>query len=190
MSYRIIENLEPRLIRAIYKITAKFGIQNVTAKKIATECDVSDFTAIRCFGTMNAALEAAALAFDRPFLSKLNELASQNVNLYEVWDQMMEFLISDPDGTFFYYEYKSFLVRDPTEAHVRAGEFLQTIKSIIPSDSLSDHGFLVLWDYVTSMTLYYAVKFIRNDLAYNEENRDIVRQIVGGGVEKLVGIKL
>lgn len=188
MAYRLLKNTDEHIIRAVQEIGATIGVQSITAAKIAKKCDISNFTVVSCFGNMRKALDAAAQSFDRHYMAKVEEMAAEGADLDRIWDEILNYFLDDPNGTIYYNSYTQYFGFDPTENNERSAEFLATAKAFLkPKAELSDHKYLILWDYMTSMMFYYAEKFIRGYIQCDESNRAIVKDIVFGGVNRLLG---
>ena len=133
---------------------------------------------------MRGAQDAAARAFDRLYMEQASALAQAHLPLEEIWDQMLERLLQDSDGALYYISYINCFGFDPTSANDRAEEFLAVAKLFFHTKPhLSDSQYLLLWDYITSMVFYYMEKFLHY-MAYNQENRAMVRQLLFSGMDR------
>lgn len=183
MAYRLLKNIEEKMIAAITEIGAKEGVKAVTAVKVAAKCDISSFTVFEHFKTKRGFLDAAAQAFDRKNMAFTAKMLSEGKDFIEVWDIMQDFFLSDPDGTLFYISYTSEFGFDPTTNNARGEEFLQVARVLFPKKThLDDDQMLELWDYVTSMAFYYAEKIIHGYIANTPEVKAYVKRLVCEGV--------
>lgn len=187
MSYRDLGDIDEKIIRTIIHMGAEQGVENVSSKRIAALCGISNGTIFNRFDTMRALLDAAAQSFDRPHMEEVVKMAAEQLTVIQIWDKMLDYFLADPDGTLYYISYTNAFGFDPTTNNPRAEEFLEIAKVFFRSDcTLPDLQYLMMWDYVTSMAFYYAEKFIHGFLTYDEPSKAFVKQIVFNGITHIL----
>lgn len=186
--YRDLGDIDTALIRAAFKIGATEGVASITARKIAALCDISVVTIFNRFENMRDLMDAAAQAFDRPYMEEAAKMAQADLTLEQIWDTMLDHFMADPDGSMYYVSYTSTFGFDPTSANARAEEFLRIAKAFFRSDRvLTDNEYLFLWDYITSMAFYYAEKFIHGYLECNDATNALIKRVVFNGIIPILG---
>lgn len=185
MAYRKLENVEERVIAAVTKIGARDGVLAATALKVARECDMSDFTVLQCFGSKRGYLDAAAQAYDRRLMEKIYGLIDKGDTFADIWDKMMRYhLDEDPDGVLYYNHYINEVGFDPTPNNERSDEWLPMAKALFSTKSgLTDDQYLLLWDFITMMSLYYAEKIITGYIPDTDEAKGNIRRVVFAGLD-------
>lgn len=186
MGYRYIDNCREQILKAVLKIGASEGVKQVSAKKIADLCGISDGTVFTYFKTKQDYLDAAARYFDRTYMAQMLALGERGLLLPQIWDAMLDLFLADPEGAMYYNNYTLTFGFDVTARNPRAEEFLGYVKAVLPNDAaLSEDVYLVIWDYITSMAFYYAEKFIHGYLPNNEEIRAAIKTLVFSGIDGL-----
>lgn len=190
LGYRDLGDIEEKILQTITELGAKKGVEHVSSKEVAAICKISNATIFNRFSTMRAALDAAAQRFDRPHMERTVKMAEANLTADQIWDQMLEYFLADPDGTLYYISYTNTFGFDPTVGNPRAEEFLQIARVFFRSEqTLSDNQYLILWDYITSMAFYYAEKFLHSYMDYDEENRAFIKRIVFDGIDRILEVQ-
>lgn len=179
MGYRELVDIEKRIIDATRKLGAAEGIDGISARKIAAECGISDFTVFRYFGTRENLLERAARDYNLGILQKICEYNGQNVRVTDLWDLMMQELCENSDGALFYSAYMHDIGSDPTLNNSISSELLTASASFLAENSsLTSEQLLLRWNYLTTMALYYAEKFVRGLLPNTPEIRAEIKKMV------------
>ncbi len=187
MAYRYLEDIDEKIISAIIKIGADEGVQKVSAQKIAAICDISTYTVFDHFKTKRNFIESAAQYFEDKYLSQLTDLINDKKSVYEIWDITMDEFMKNPDEALYYLSYVNTFGFDPSENNVRSDVFLKFAKAFFqPERDLSNNQLLILWDYITSLVFYYSEKFIHNFLPYDDQTKNIVKNLVFNGVESIL----
>ena len=187
MSYRDLGDIDNRIIGTVIHMGAERGVENVSSKKIAALCGISNATIFNRFTTMRALIDKAAQRFDRPHMENVMHMAEQGLNAGQIWDKMLTLFLADPDGTLYYISYTNTYGFDLTAKNPRAPEFLYVAKIFFRSARvIADDEYLALWDYITSMAFYYAEKFIHGYMHYNNDTLTFVKKIVFAGVDGIL----
>lgn len=177
MSYRALDDVDNRIMCAVQKIGARDGVQNVTAKKIAAECDISDFAVFAHFGTKKGYLDAAKDAFYNRYTSMMTELERRNYTLENTWDYILDDFVNNPDGPLYYSSYIATFGIDEKYQKQRVTDFLPHARRLLSCEpELTDDDLIMIWDYMTNVILYYAGMFARKQLEYNDNNRNIIKR--------------
>ena len=100
MARRILLNIEEKILRSAVEIGAAEGVENVTGRKIALRCGISDATVFVYFGTKENLL-AKTYEHVCDWINKNIEtftLSSKNCQLFEEnWNALFAWLIKNID---------------------------------------------------------------------------------------------
>ena len=186
MAYRKLEDTANKVIHAVQKLGAENGIKGVTVKKVSDLCDVSTFTVATCFGNMQGALDAAKKDFEVRYKEKVFKMIENKLTLEQMWDEVLDFYLEDPNGTVYYYEYNHFFGIDISDNNEALDEILKVSQSLFLSEKdISDKVYLLLWDFVTTAGQNYARRVIKGYLENTPENRNYVKKMTFGSLYDL-----
>ena len=187
MGYRELGSIDERILTTIIQMGAREGVENVSSKKVARELGISSGTIFNKFPTMRDALDAAAQSFDKPRRESVRRLAQERLALDQIYDRMLDYLLSDPSGTLYYISYTNFFGHGPALRESLNTELVDLIRSLFGDQAkeLSDRQVLLLWDYVDSMAMGYAEKFLNGYLSEDPNTRIFVHRMVSDGARHL-----
>lgn len=184
MSYRALDNIDDKIISAVQYIGAREGAQNVTAKKIATMCDISDFAVFAHFGTKRGYLDAARENFYQRYLKMMRDLEAKNATLEMTWDALIDDFTKNPDGPAFYMSYISTFGIDEAYQERRITDFLPYARRLIASEyELSDDNVVVIWDYMTNVILFCVSSFVKGSMECNDRVRELMKHMAFHGLK-------
>lgn len=178
LARRKLENIDELILDAVTHIGATEGISAVTGRRVAAMCDISHFTCFHHFETTRNMLDAAAVRFERKYMRITTELFAKNMSWKDIWDTVLDRLIEDSDGTFFYDRYRTAFGFIPTMAHARAQELLEFNKIVVHADGFTDEQYMLLGDYVTALAFFYARRIIQKQLPNTPEVRAFIYKTV------------
>lgn len=185
MGYRKLEDVEGKILQAVIKVGARDGVSNVTARKVAEVCGISDFTVFNYYKNIKNLLLSAAIYYDTGMMQRIADCVFSGKNLRFTWDTMFDFLLANPDGALYYLGYVRQFGYDLTPNNPRSDEFLQIAKVLFEHEgrSFNDKQLLLMWDYVTTMALYYAEKTIQGYMDNTAEFKTYAKDIVFNGLD-------
>ena len=183
MGFRVLDDIDNKIIRAIITVGAAEGVRKASAKRVAAMCDVTHTVVLSHFGSTRGSWDAAAEYVDTTGMEKMRSLFVQGLDRTAIWDAMLDYLIEHPDDALFYSSYISTFGFDPTETNPRAEEFYAYARACFRTTD--ERKCLMLWDYVTTMEFYYAEKIIHGFLKNDEAERATIREIVFRGVDNM-----
>lgn len=170
-------------IDLIYNSTLKHasrtGVANIVVSLLAKEAGIAEGTIFYYFKDMRELIDYCALRYERELLAYCMELIEQNMDFSTIWDVLFDYVISEPEGGVYYFDYVNYYGFDPTETNTRASIYLKISRSLFKDkEALSDHKLLILWDYITTQLFYYTTKIYKHDLENTKENLDFIKHIV------------
>lgn len=184
MSYRALDDVDNKIINAVQYLGAREGAQNVTAKKIAAMCDISDFAVFSHFGTKKGYLDAARESFYQRYLDKMRDLEAEDATPEMTWDTLINDFIENPDGPAFYVSYISTFGMDDAYRKRRANDFLPYARRLIaPERELSDDDLMVLWNYMSNSILFCVSSFVKGNLECNDNVRGLMKNMAFHGLK-------
>lgn len=187
MAFRRLEGVKQNIIDAVIEIGAESGFGAITARRVAAKCGISDFTVFHHYKTMKNLLKSAAEYYDNALVEMMAGYVLAGKSLYEIWDTMLQYLLDNPAGALYYSRYTAQVGYDPTVNNPRSGEFLGIARLLFGQNGrvLTDDQYLMMWDYVTTMALYYAEKIISGQMENSDRLKDYCRQIVFCGIDNI-----
>lgn len=184
MARRTLIDIDNKIISAVYKIGASQGVHAITAQKVAKMCGISHFTIFEHFQTKENLLQVAAETFDRKYMGLMEELLNENHSRRTTFQEMIKLFVKDADGALYYNNYTLERGFDPTQANKRSEEFLKYAKSFFYDKNYADSKYLLMWDYVTSMSFYYAEKIIHGYIPNTQGALDLITDMITEGIGK------
>lgn len=178
MARRNLQNIEDDILDAVTHIGGTKGIPHVTGRSVALACDISHFTCFNRFKTTQNMLDAAAIRFERKYMKLSIDMFRQGYNWQTVWDTVLDFLIQDADGTFYYDRYRTAFGFSPTPENTRAPEFLEFAKIAADVEGLTDEQYLLLGDYISALAFFYARRIISGQLPDTPAVREFIYKTV------------
>lgn len=180
MAYRYLENIDERLIEAIYKIGAENGVERITAVKIAKECGVSNFTAASHFGSMEGAFIEAATRAHNEIQEELMEAIDEGADLGMVWDKMIEILLRYKERSLFVMSFFTLPIASKVNVHIFQMKDIERIQSLFGAPvSMS------VWNAFSGMAVCYATRVLRGSCEDSEEERATIKKAVMNGFQNL-----
>lgn len=185
MAYRKLTGIDEKIILAIWQLGAADGARKVTARKVGALCGVSDYTVFCHFGRSNRGfLDAAAQHFFSQHLEPLLDFVSRGGTVEEIWDSVLDSLLSEINGTLYFKSYyASFgpgnLVYAP-ETRVQADAAL----ALACGRPNYEHATLLL-DHFLSCAFTYAEYFARKPEKNTPETRAFLRSLVCSGLSSI-----
>lgn len=178
MARRNLQNIEDDILDAVTHIGGTKGIPYVTGRSVALACDISHFTCFNRFKTTQNMLDAAAIRFERKYMKLSIDLFRQGYNWQTVWNTVLDFLIQDADGTFYYDRYRTAFGFFPTLENTRATEFLEFAKVAADVEGLTDEQYMLLGDYISALAFFYARRIISGQLPDTPAVREFICKTV------------
>lgn len=187
MGYRELGNIDERILTTIIQMGAREGVENVSSKKVAKELGISSGTIFNKFPTMRDALDAAAQSFDGPRRENVLRMAQERMALDQIYDGMLDYLLADPSGTLYYISYTNFFGSAGKDRESPTDDAVDLARSVFADQAkgLTDSQVLLLWDYVNSMAMDYARKFLNGYLPQNSDTRTFIHRMVFDGARHL-----
>lgn len=185
MAYRKLTGIDEKIILAIWQLGAADGARKVTARKVGALCGVSDYTVFCHFGRSNRGfLDAAAQHFFSQHLEPLLDFVSRGGTVEEIWDSVLDSLLSEINGTLYFKSYyASFgpgnLVYAP-ETRVQADAAL----ALACGSESYGHETLLL-DHFLSCAFTYAEYFSRKPEKNTPEACAFLRSLVCSGLSSI-----
>lgn len=186
MSYRLLENIDQKLIDAIIEVGARDGVTKATIKRVSALCGVTHTVLLKRFGSTRGSWDAAAEYVDTRGMETMKTFFERSSDKREIWDLMLDYFLEKRNEALYYTSYINTVGFDPTENNARNVEYLHYAKIFLGENcAFSDRKYLMLWDYITTMQFYYAEKIIHGYLTDDEATRAMIRDIVFKGIDNI-----
>lgn len=183
MPYRELRNVKERIKEAALKIGAEKGVGFITARLIASRCNISTHTIYNNFSSMKELEKAIADEFVG-FL--LEESAAQlSLSFEENFIRSMKLLVAHKSETMFYLSYRT--SEDCTPVLQENEELEKEYLALCNVYLRCDHHELAnkegLLDFIISTAFYYASLILLNRLPDEEETYRMVTSLLISGVK-------
>ena len=73
MAYRKLKNIKSKILNEALEIGATEGVYNITARKIAKNCDISTHTIYNHFLSMRDVIDSIAFNYDRKYMEDIKK---------------------------------------------------------------------------------------------------------------------
>ena len=73
MAYRKLKNIKGKILAKALEIGANEGVYNITARKIAKNCDISTHTIYNHFLSMRDVIDSIAFNYDRKYMEDIKK---------------------------------------------------------------------------------------------------------------------
>ena len=187
MGYRELGNIDERILTTIIQMGAREGVENISSKKVAKELCISSGTIFNKFPTMRDALDAAAQSVSKPRRESVLRMAQEHLAIDQIYDRMLEYLLADPSGTLYYISYTNFFGPVAKLQEAPSADSIALARSVFADQAkdLTDSQVLLLWDYVNSMAMGYAEKFLHGYLPRDPGTKAFIHRMVFDGARHL-----
>lgn len=180
--YRKLDNIRSKILEATLNIGAEKGISAISARTVATACDISTHTIYENFNSMNDLINEIAKGIRHGYLQLLKDSILEGKSTEEIYTSCMDRFIENKQETMFYTSFLHTL-KNPIECSY-SEETLNAAKSLFKT-SLSNEMLYLVWDYVRVTSFYYAKKIILGYIPNTEETRENIKTIILKGMEYL-----
>lgn len=178
--YRKLENVRERILEATLNIGAEKGFKSISARTVATACDISTHTIYENFKSMQDLIDEIATRIRHGHLQFLHDLILKGDDSSSIYNACLDRFIANRTDTLFYISYLH-SINDPISC-TYSNETLRTAKSLFKRD-LSDEMLYLIWDYVRVTSFYYAKNIIKGYIPNTKENRENIKKIILNGME-------
>lgn len=180
--YRKLENIREKILEATLRIGAENGIGAISARTVATACDISTHTIYENFNSMTNLIDEIAKVIRHGYLQLLKDSILEGKSTEEIYTSCMDRFIKNKEETMFYTSYLHTL-KDPIQCPY-SEETLNAAKSLFKKD-LSNEMLYLIWDYVRVTSFYYAKNIILGYIPNTKETRENIKTIILKGIEYL-----
>lgn len=188
MPYRELRNVKERIKEAALKIGAEKGVGFITARLIASRCNISTHTIYNNFSSMKELEKTIANEFVG-FL--LEESAAQiSLSFEENFIRSMKLLVTHESETMFYISYRTSEDCVPVlkENEELKKKYLALCNVYLQCDQLELVNKEGLLDFIISTAFYYASLILLNRMPDEDETYRMVASLLITGVKPfLVG---
>lgn len=178
MPYRELRNVKERIKEAAIKIGGEKGISSITARLIASRCNISTHTIYNNFSSMQGLESTIAKEFVEFLLEGSLKEAELSPSFEDNFVYSMKVLVSKPSETMFYLSYRT--NEDCVPVLKESEDLIKKYHSLCDRYLHAEHkeqknkeGLL---DFIISTAFYYASLIILNRLPDEES---VYRMVVG-----------
>ncbi len=184
MARRTLIDIDGQMIRAAIKIGGRDGIDNITSRKVAQICGVTDPLIFVHYGTMdNLIIQSMSYAVNVIMESVNNVAIKGGVNKWEEnWDELVRWHLENGELTQFLYN--AINSRFGFEVPERLKEFfVEFCKPLIgeKNKDVADAEMNIYYYMTYQHFLHYVTRVLRGDLQNNARNNELAKKLVLGG---------
>ncbi|MBQ1384203.1 MAG: TetR/AcrR family transcriptional regulator [Firmicutes bacterium] len=192
-------NTRERLINSAIDLTAEYGIENVTVRRIAEMLGYSEATLYRHFGSRDELLEEAFITVDAKISSRfldspyVKEAPTDIIELiHRVWHDVYRYLLDNPKETKFLirFRYSSLYSEVRERRKIYDGSFDEAV-ALLGKASNADRflykGFLP--NYIFELTICFVVKVFSGVFPDTPETEEKLWRVIKAACYTLTGDK-
>lgn len=189
MARRTLYNIDECILKAAIKIGANEGVENITARKIADCCDITDATVFVYFQNkqnllLQAYLYVCKWANKTIDLIIENSLAD-NTLTGENWGKFFGKLVENADKAKYFcgYRYSCKVVHDikPSQKQIEICKQIITKNSL--KNALSNSDYAVVWGNIMESIAYYVIQVAEGRMANSLSKYELIRELIFGGLK-------
>lgn len=178
--FRKLENVREKILEATLQIGAEKGFNAISARTVASACDISTHTIYENFKSMQELIDEIAQTIRHGHLQFLKDLIMRGNDSTFIYNSCLDRFIENKNETLFYTSYLH-SIKSPINCSYSA-ETLVAAKSLFKKN-LSDDMLYLIWDYVRVTALYYSKKIIKGYIPNDEKTRENIKTIILNGLE-------
>lgn len=183
MARRTLIDIDGQMIKAAIKIGGRDGIDNITSRKVAQICGVTDPLIFVHYGTMDNLIENAFKYAMNVIMEGVNNLTLGGVEKWESnWDELIRWHLENAELTQFLYNVIN--SRYGFKVPEKLQEFFVNVCKPLIGDKNKDvpEEEMFIYYYMTYQHfLHFITRLIRGDIQNNERNAQLARKLVLGG---------
>lgn len=180
--FRKLENIKEKILEATLNIGAESGINAISARTVATACDISTHTIYENFNSMPELINEVAKNIRHGHLQFLKDKILEGKDSTYIYNSCMDRFIENKKETMFYTSYLH-TIKDPINCSY-SQETLNAAKTLFKK-GLSNEMLFLVWDYVRVTSFYYAKNIILGHIPNTKEARENISTIILKGMEYL-----
>lgn len=185
MGRRNLVDIDNKILDAVMHIGGQRGVAAVSAQKVAALCDISHFTCFNHFGTMRGMLDAAALKYRGLFLAALDDMIAAGKGVEEIWDEMLDFFLADPDKALYFRNYVIMYGADLIKDQDWRAAMLDRAEKVMGASSDTEN--LMALDFALTTSLHYVYVLSHDLLGNTPEMRETLRTYAFKGLNGILG---
>ena len=90
MAYRKLKNIKGKILAKALEIGANEGVYNITARKIAKNCDISTHTIYNYFQSMRELIDSIAFNYDRKYMEDIKKVILKGYSKQEIFYHFLD----------------------------------------------------------------------------------------------------
>lgn len=185
MAYRKLKNIKGKILAKALEIGANEGVYNITARKIAKNCDISTHTIYNYFQSMRELIDSIAFNYDRKYMEDIKKVILKGYSKQEIFYHFLDIFIREKNNTLYYISYVHCYGFNPTSKNDRTSEFVPYARYIF-NDDIDDNTIMFLWDFITRTLFYYSEKIIKGFIPYDEHYKNMMFKTITQGINNFI----
>lgn len=173
------------IIENTIKYVAAYGLENVTAKKIAETMNISEGSIFNRFATKTKLLTECLYYIDRKIDTAIGDskisILDLNGSVKKLWYKYFSFLVEHKDYAKFYRQFRQSSYYTPEVIKGQDESFSLFVKIIRKNLNLVGFNTDLLWVYVIETTLNFAVRIADGDIPKTRKNVERIYNLMARG---------
>jgi AcrR family transcriptional regulator len=174
------------IIEATIHLVAKNGLENLSTRKITSECNISEGSLFYHFNGKTDLLVQCLYHIDEEIDHALQQvhvnLLSLKKSVRLLWFTYFDFLIHHRDYTQFYMQFRhsSYYTDDVIHGQDKSYSFFtELLKKVLPALNINTD---IFWVYVIETTLNFAIRVSDGQLPCTDQDKDKYFSLIANGI--------
>lgn len=174
------------IIQATIHLVAENGLENISTRKVAASCGISDGCMFNYFESKNDLLIKCLYHIDNEIdaeLSRTNfNILKMKKSIRALWFTYFDFLIEHGDYTKYYRQFRhsSYYTEEVVKGQDKSFSFFARL--IASGSNVLNVNLDIFWVYIIETTLNFAVRVVDKQLPYNEKDKEKYFAFLANGI--------
>lgn len=182
MARRTLLNIREKILKSTIDIGASDGVENVTARKIAQQCGITDATVFVYFKTKENLL-LKAYEYVNDWLSKTLETfngGGECVSSDEKWNILFTWLVKNVSYTKYFcnYRHSGRKIPEGLWGQLQAGLCRAMVSNEKISVQMNQNDYLALWGNILESIAYYAALVSEGKMENTDSKCCLIRSLL------------
>lgn len=174
------------IIEATIHLVAENGLENLSTRKVAARCGISDGCLFNYFENKNKLLTECLYHIDNEIDKELSSvsfsLLSVKKSVRKLWFAYFDFLLTHGDYAKFYrsFRHSSYYTYDVVKGQDKSFTFF--VRLISKASEIINVNLDIFWVYIIETTLNFAIRAADKQLPYSERDKEKYFALLANGI--------
>jgi len=189
------EERRQKIIDGTMRVIAEKGLDTFSVIQVARKTHINEALIYRDFETKDNLLMSCYYSYQNKVANLYREISAKNSmkplkeNLYEVWYAAFCFMVDEDYRTIFAHAFRESSYREALMNEEKQGkpDYLYEAREKWLGEKFNqDINMSFIWTYVIDLSMEFAVRIIRGEFTYDEENIMQIWNLMFGGISSLI----